>query len=91
MFSLLFFFPFSLLPQVCSFASFQVYIEAGALPALLNQLKALFTMSFQELGFLGGVVYFFLSLACPLAGTSLLFLSFFSLFLCSLIPLLCDL
>ncbi len=45
-----------------------VYIEAGAIPSLLNQLKVIFDMSFNEMGALGGVVYLFLSIACPFAG-----------------------
>jgi MFS transporter, Spinster family, sphingosine-1-phosphate transporter len=49
-------------------AQIVVYIEAGAIPALLTQLKVIFNMSYNEQGALGGVVYLFLSMACPLAG-----------------------
>ena len=44
------------------------YIEAGAVPALLNVLRTDFEMSFPEQGALGGVVYLFLSAASTLAG-----------------------
>lgn len=57
-------FPFILLCQVI------IYMEAGAVPALLNVLGADFEMSFWSLGLMGGIGYLALSLGCPLATYS---------------------
>lgn len=45
-----------------------VYMEAGAVPALLSQLKEAFDLTYLQQGALGGLVYFFLSVTCPFAG-----------------------
>jgi hypothetical protein len=45
-----------------------INIEAGALPCLLNDVMKKFGLSAMQQGGLGGVVYFALSVACPLAG-----------------------
>lgn len=45
-----------------------VYLEAGAVPALLSNLKEAFQLTFVEQGALGALVYFWLSLTCPVAG-----------------------
>ena len=45
-----------------------MYLEAGAVPALLIELAAAFDMSLDSQGLLGGIVYFMLSTACPVAG-----------------------
>ena len=47
-----------------------MYMESGAIPALLNTLKAPenFDLRKIEQGALGGVVYLMLSLTCPFAG-----------------------
>ena len=45
-----------------------MYLEAGAVPALLVQLSDSFSMDFITQGLLGGVVYLSLSAACPIAG-----------------------
>ena len=57
-------FPFILLCQII------IYMEAGAVPALLNVLGADFSMSFWSLGLMGGIGYLALSLGCPLATYS---------------------
>ena len=49
------------------FAQVAVYMEAGAVPALLNELVHIFGMSYAEQGLLGGIVYITISLGCPLA------------------------
>jgi len=48
-------------------AQIAVYMEAGAVPALLNELVRIFKMSYSEQGVLGGIVYITISLGCPLA------------------------
>ena len=55
-------FPFILLTQIV------VYMEAGAVPALLNELAAAFQMSFWMQGLMGGLGYIFLSAGCPAAA-----------------------
>lgn len=55
-------FPFILLTQIV------VYMEAGAVPALLNELASSFQMSFWMQGLMGGLGYIFLSAGCPAAA-----------------------
>ncbi|GAB5357156.1 hypothetical protein AAMO2058_000349800 [Amorphochlora amoebiformis] len=43
-----------------------VYMEAGAIPGMLKQLKARFNLDYFQLGILGSVVYLSLSLGCPI-------------------------
>ena len=45
-----------------------IYLEAGAVPALLSTLTEIFHLSFMLQGALGGIMYIFISLACPLAS-----------------------
>jgi len=49
------------------FTEVAVYMEAGAVPALLHELAHWFEMSYSQQGFLGGIVYLMISLGCPLA------------------------
>ena len=44
-----------------------VYMEAGAVPVLLNELVRIFAMDYSEQGILGGIVYITISMGCPLA------------------------
>ena len=48
-----------------------MYLEAGAVPALLIELGAAFDMTLASQGLLGGIVYLTLSAACPIAGALL--------------------
>ena len=45
-----------------------VYMEAGAVPALLNDLTTAFELDFEDKGILGGIVYLAISAACPVAS-----------------------
>lgn len=42
-----------------------LYAEAGAVPALLDQISTAFTLNYNQLGLLGGIVYIGISLAAP--------------------------
>lgn len=60
--------PNSYLFKYIVLAQIVVYMEAGAVPALLQLLTLAFSLSFTEKGFLGGVVYLAISFAAPLAS-----------------------
>ena len=49
-----------------------VYMEAGAVPALLDHLVLIFDLSYSQQGLLGGSVYLALAAACPIAGDCVL-------------------
>jgi len=48
-----------------------VYMEAGAVPALLDHLVLIFDLSYSQQGLLGGSVYLALAAACPVAAWAL--------------------
>jgi len=56
------------------FAEMVVYMEAGAVAALLDDLVTIFHLTYDQQGLLGGCVYVTICLGCPLA--TLLFLRF---------------
>ena len=60
--------PNSYLFKYIVLAQIVVYMEAGAVPALLQLLTLAFSLSFTEKGLLGGVVYLAISCAAPLAS-----------------------
>jgi len=63
----------SYLFKYIALAQVLLYLECGAVPALLHILKRpeAFDLTYAEQGLLGGVVYIFLSAACPVAGVLL--------------------
>ena len=45
-----------------------LYMEAGAVPAILHDLTPAFSLSFADKGLLGGIVYLAISATCPIAA-----------------------
>jgi len=45
-----------------------VYMESGAIPAMLNTLQDKFKLNYFQLGLLGSIVYLTLSMGCPVYG-----------------------